>query len=158
MAAKEKIREFINSFGWPRLIIAGFLFLLFVIAPLGGVSITQSISDVLARFGQNSIMVLAMVPMIHSGCGLNFGLPVGIIAGLLGGTLSMQLGFTGPMSFLAAVLIATFFGVIFGWAYGVLLNKVKGGDRDLCGLCDRILHVHDVAPSSIQQSPDGMGV
>lgn len=32
------------------------------------------------------------------------------------------------MSFFAAVLIATFFGVIFGWAYGVLLNKVKGGE------------------------------
>ena len=102
--------------------------MLFVIAPLGGVSITQSISDVLQRFGMNSIMVLAMVPMIHSGCGLNFGLPVGIIAGLLGGTISMQLGFAGGLSFVMAVLIATFFGIIFGWAYGVLLNKVKGGE------------------------------
>lgn len=125
---KEFINDFINSFGWPRLIIALFLIMLFVIAPLGGISITQSISDVLQRFGMNSIMVLAMVPMIHSGCGLNFGLPVGIIAGLLGGTISMQLGFTGGLSFVMAVLIATFFGIIFGWAYGVLLNKVKGGE------------------------------
>lgn len=125
---KEKIKNFIDSFGWPRLIIAGFLLLLFLVAPLGGISILTSISDVLMRFGMNSIMVLAMVPMIHSGCGLNFGLPLGIISGLLGGTLSMQFGFTGASSFVVAILITVFFGTLFGWAYGVLLNKVKGGE------------------------------
>ena len=125
---KERTKDFINSFGWPRLIIAGFLLLLFLVAPLGGISILTSISDVLMRFGMNSIMVLAMVPMIHSGCGLNFGLPLGIISGLLGGTLSMQFGFTGAMSFIVAILITVFFGTLFGWAYGVLLNKVKGGE------------------------------
>ena len=127
-SVKEKIEGFIDSFGWPRLIIAGFLLLLFLVAPLGGISILTSISDVLMRFGMNSIMVLAMVPMIHSGCGLNFGLPLGIISGLLGGTLSMQFGFTGGVSFLVAILITVFFGTLFGWAYGVLLNKVKGGE------------------------------
>lgn len=127
-SVKEKIKSFIDSFGWPRLIIAGFLLLLFLVAPLGGISILTSISDVLMRFGMNSIMVLAMVPMIHSGCGLNFGLPLGIISGLLGGTLSMQFGFTGGVSFLVAILITVFFGTLFGWAYGVLLNKVKGGE------------------------------
>ena len=85
---KEFINDFIDSFGWPRLIIALFLIMLFIIAPLGGISITQSISDVLQRFGMNSIMVLAIVSMIHYGCGLNFSLPVGMIAGLLGGTIS----------------------------------------------------------------------
>ena len=44
-------------------------------------------------------MVLAMVPMVHSGCGLNFGLPLGIISGLLGATMSIEFGFTGPLSF-----------------------------------------------------------
>lgn len=122
------IKGFISSFGWPRFIIAAFLLLLFILAPLGGVSIQTSISDVLMRFGMNAIMVLAMVPMIHSGCGLNFGLPLGIISGLLGATLSMQFGFTGPISFLMAILISTFFGILFGWAYGELLNRVKGGE------------------------------
>lgn len=128
LTKKNKIREFISSFGLPRIIIAAFLLVLFLVAPVGGVSITQSISDVLMRFGMNAIMVLAMVPMIHSGCGLNFGLPLGIIAGLLGGTLSIQFGFTGGMSFLVACIIGSFFGVIFGWLYGTLLNKVKGGE------------------------------
>ncbi len=40
------------------------------------------ITNVINRFSWNAIMVLAMVPMIHSGCGLNFGLPLGIISGL----------------------------------------------------------------------------
>jgi simple sugar transport system permease protein len=66
--------------------------------------------------------------MVHSGCGLNFGLPLGIIAGLLGATLSVEWGFTGPVSMLMAVLIATPFALVFGMGYGWLLNKIKGGE------------------------------
>ena len=69
-----------------------------------------------------------MVPMIHSGCGLNFGLPLGIISGLLGATISIELGFTGAASFVMAVVIATPFAMIFGIGYGWLLNKIKGGE------------------------------
>lgn len=128
MNIKEKIKSFISSFGWPRIIIALFLLLLFIVAPIGGVSISQSISDVLMRFGMNSILVLAMVPMIHSGCGLNFGLPLGIISGLLGGTLAIELQVTGFLSFFVAIIFAIFFATIFGFLYGTLLNKVKGGE------------------------------
>ncbi|MDD2297835.1 MAG: ABC transporter permease [Sphaerochaetaceae bacterium] len=123
-----KIRQFIHSFGWPRIIIGLFLLSLFIIAPFVGVKISTSLSDTLIRFGMNGVMVLAMVPMIHSGCGLNFGLPLGIIAGLLGGTLSIQFGFTGGTSFLMAIILATPFGILFGWGYGKLLNRVKGGE------------------------------
>ncbi len=84
--------------------------------------------DTAVRFGVNAILVLAMVPMIHSGCGLNFGLPLGIIAGLLGGTIAMNFGIESPVSFLLAMLIATPFAVVFGWGYGTLLNRVKGGE------------------------------
>lgn len=125
---KRKIIDFINSFGWPRIIIGLFLLLLFCIAPFVKIKVSTSLSDTLVRFGMNSVLVLAMVPMIHSGCGLNFGLPLGIIAGLLGGTLSMQFGFVGPTSFLMAIVLATPFAILFGWAYGLLLNKVKGGE------------------------------
>lgn len=69
-----------------------------------------------------------MVPMIHSGCGLNFGLPLGIVSGLLGATLSIEFGFTGPMSFVMAILISTPFALLFGGGYGWLLNKIKGGE------------------------------
>lgn len=125
---KEKVKELVDSFGLPRLIIAGFLLLLFIMAPVVGADLPTQITNTINRFSWNAIMVLAMVPMVHSGCGLNFGLPLGIISGLLGATLSLQLGFTGPLSFVMAIVIATPFALIFGKGYGALLNKIKGGE------------------------------
>ncbi len=127
-AEKNKINEIIRSFGLPRLIIAGFLLLLFILAPLVGANFWMQLTNTINRFSWNAILVLAMVPMIHSGCGLNFGLPLGIISGLLGATISIELGFTGAMSFVMAIVIATPFAVLFGTGYGWLLNKIKGGE------------------------------
>jgi simple sugar transport system permease protein len=76
----------------------------------------------------NGVMVLAMVPMIQSGCGLNFGLPLGIIAGLLGGTMAIEFNFLGQSSFLMAIVFATPFALLLGYGYGKLLNKVKGSE------------------------------
>ena len=67
-----------------------------------------------------------MVPMVQSGCGLNFGLPLGIIAGLLGAVTSVELEARGIPGVFAAMAIATPIAVILGWGYGLLLNKVKG--------------------------------
>ena len=123
-----RIQEALREFGVPRMIIAAFLLLMFIIAPFTGVNFWAQITNVLNRFSWNAVLVLAMVPMVHSGCGLNFGLPVGIIAGLLGATLSIELGFTGPVSFLMAIVISTPFALLFGVAYGGLLNRIKGGE------------------------------
>ena len=116
------------SFGVPRLIITGFLLLMFIVAPFVGNNFWTQISNVINRFSWNAILVLAMVPMIHSGCGLNFGLPLGIISGLLGATLSIEFGFTGPLSFFMAILISTPIAVVLGGGYGWLLNRIKGGE------------------------------
>ena len=125
---RDRMKEMVQNFGLPRLIIAGFLLLLFIAAPFVGADFWTQISNTINRFSWNAVMVLAMVPMIHSGCGLNFGLPLGIISGLLGATLSIELGFTGPMSFVMAVAIATPFALVLGSVYGWLLNKIKGGE------------------------------
>ena len=69
-----------------------------------------------------------MVPMIQSGCGLNFGLPLGIIAGLLGAVTSIQIGVTGSIGFIIAMAIAVPIAVVLGWLYGQLLNRVKGDE------------------------------
>ncbi len=127
---KEKgwFGKLVDSFGLPRLIIAMFLVLLLILAPIVGADFWTQISNIIARFSWNGVLVLAMVPMVHSGCGLNFGLPLGIISGLLGATLSIEFGFTGALSFVMAILLATPFALIFGTLYGWLLNKIKGGE------------------------------
>ena len=127
-AFMDRIKDAARSFGLPRMIIAAFLLLMFIIAPFTGANFWTQITNVINRFSWNAVLVLAMVPMVHSGCGLNFGLPLGIIAGLLGATLSVEWGFTGPVSMLMAVLIATPFALLFGVGYGWLLNKIKGGE------------------------------
>ena len=123
-----KLKQFIENAGWPRIIIALFLLALFIAAPFVGVRIDASISDTLVRVGMNGILVLAMVPMIQSGCGLNFGLPLGIIAGLLGAVTSIQIGVTGSIGFIIAMVIAVPIAVVLGWLYGQLLNRVKGDE------------------------------
>lgn len=99
MCSFGQIGKVIERFGWPRLIIAFFLVALFASAPLVNVRIDTSLSDVLVRVGMNGILVLAMVPMIQSGCGLNFGLPLGIIAGLVGAVTSMNFSLQGFVGF-----------------------------------------------------------
>ncbi len=127
-AQLSPLQALVASYGLPRLIITGFLILLFILAPFSGADFATQITNVINRFSWNAILVLAMVPMVHSGCGLNFGLPLGILAGLLGATLSIQFGFTGPLCFLMAIVIATPFAILFGGGYGALLNRIKGGE------------------------------
>lgn len=148
------IRRFIQNAGWPRIIIALFLLSLFIAAPFVGVRVDTSLSNTLVRFGMNGVMVLAMIPMVQAGCGLNFGLPLGIIAGLLGATLSIEwnteilawlssLGtqykiswlndmfitaWREPLGFASAIVIAVPIAAILGWFYGKLLNRVKGDE------------------------------
>ena len=127
----RKFKTMVQDFGWPRIIIFFFLVALFIAAPFVRVRIDASIGDVFNRFGQNAIFVLAMVPMIQAGCGLNFGLSIGVIAGLLGSTLSIQFGLHGIAGFLGAIVLSAPFAVLFGWLYGKLLNKVKGEEMTI---------------------------
>jgi simple sugar transport system permease protein len=122
------VKRFTADFGLPRLLITVFLLLLFSAAPMVGVNLPSSLSDVLIRVGMNGIMVLAMVPMIQSGCGLNFGLSLGVLAGLLGATISIESGRVGLAGFLIAIVVGQVFGALFGFGYGKLLNRVKGGE------------------------------
>jgi simple sugar transport system permease protein len=120
------IKKFIDAAGWPRIIIALFLLSLFTAAPFVGVLVSTSLSNTLERFGMNGVLVLAMVPMVQTGCGLNFGLPLGIIAGLLGATLSIELGVRGVEGFAVAIGLAAPIAAVLGYCYGQLLNRVKG--------------------------------
>ena len=123
-----EVKGFVKNIGWPRIIIAIFLLSLFIVAPIFGVRVDTSIHDVIVRFGMNAIMVLSMIPMIQSGCGLNFGIPVGLVAGMLGAVISIEFNLTGLSGILVAMVIGVAFAALFGFLYGLLLNRVKGDE------------------------------
>mgnify|MGYP000990054012 CR=1 FL=1 len=118
----------INTLGWARLIIAAFLLVLFCVAPFVGIRIDTSLSDILVRVGMNGIMVLSMIPMIQSGCGLNFGLPLGVIAGLVGAVTSMEFNWAGFFGFFMAIVFAVPLAIILGYLYAQILNRAKGDE------------------------------
>ena len=123
-----KDKNIIKKIGLPRIIIMLFIVVLFAVGAAVGVDLKKSFIDVLNRFGMNAILVLAMIPMIQSGCGLNFGLPVGLIGGMLGAAISVEFRLQGFAGVMAAMGMGIVFGGFFGWLYGFILNKVKGDE------------------------------
>ena len=122
----ERVKRGFRHFGVTRLIIVGFFLLLLIIAGVTGLDVPVLFSNALLRMGFNSILVLAMLPGIQCGIGLNMGMTVGIIGGLLSTLISMEYGMTGWTGFLFSIGLGALIGCLFGYAYGILLNKLKG--------------------------------
>jgi len=120
------MKRIINKIGFPRFIIALFLMGLIILAVNIGIPLSGIISDILVRFGMNAILVLAMVPAVQSGVGLNFNLPLGIVFGLIGALVSIEFQLTGFKGLLVSILIAVPLATIFGYFYGRMLNRIKG--------------------------------
>lgn len=118
----------LKKFGLPRIIIIIFFLLLWVAAYTQGLHVPGLLKDTTVRIGMNLIMVLAMVPAIRSGIGLNFALPIGIICGILGGVMAIEFEMAGLGGFVYALIIAIPLSVAFGWMYGIMLNKIKGSE------------------------------
>lgn len=125
---KEKLNSYIDTIGWPRIIIFGFFILLCVLAAVLQLDLKDLISNVFNRIGMNGILVLAMVPAIQCGIGLNFGISLGIVSGLLGGLLAIEFNLSGFTAFFTACAISIMLSVVVGSAYGMLLNRVKGSE------------------------------
>ena len=119
-------KKIYKKIGFPRLIISAFLIVLLIAAAMLNIPLSGIWKDIFTRFGMNAILVLAMVPSIQSGIGINFNLPLGVIFGLIGALISIELGLTGWTSFFVALAIAIPLAVIAGYLYGLMLNKVKG--------------------------------
>lgn len=122
----NSIKEVYKKIGFPRLIISLTLILFMVGAAALDISIAALLSDMLIRFGMNAIMVLAMVPTIQSGTGVNLNLALGVIFGLLGALISMEFGFSGWAGLGVSLGIAIPLAIIAGYLYGLLANRIKG--------------------------------
>ncbi|MDD6618496.1 MAG: ABC transporter permease [Clostridiales bacterium] len=110
----------------PQIIISLFMLSLFVLAGFLKMNIPELVSGSFVKFVMNGVLVLAMIPMINAGVGMNFGLPVGIVAGLLGMCMAIQLRVTGIFGFITAILLSIIPAVVFGLLYAKILNMVKG--------------------------------
>ncbi len=110
----------------PQVIISGFLCLLIIIAFKLNMDMIQLFNRFFIKVIMNGVLVLAMIPMINAGVGMNFGLPIGIIAGLLGMCIAIQLRLSGIYGFLVSIFVATCISIVFGVIYGKILNYVKG--------------------------------
>ncbi|NLV76952.1 MAG: ABC transporter permease [Tissierellia bacterium] len=120
------MKEFIKKVGFPRFIITVFLIALIILAVYLDIPLPGLLSDILVRFGMNAILVLAMIPGIQSGIGLNFNLPLGIIFGLIGALISIEFQLSGFLGLFVSILIAVPLAAIAGYFYGKMLNRIKG--------------------------------
>lgn len=126
---REKLKNVYEAIGLPRLIIVCFFLLLLFSAGSLELSILGLLGDAIRRWAMYGILVLAMVPAVQSGIGLNFGISLGIVGGLLGATLTVELGVSNPwLAMLCAMAIGGAISAFVGTGYGVLLNKVKGSE------------------------------
>ncbi|QUH26868.1 ABC transporter permease subunit [Serpentinicella alkaliphila] len=122
----DGFKNFIEKVGYPRLIIGGFLLVLCISAAMLSIPIPGLISDILIRIGMNGILVLAMVPAIQAGVGLNFALPLGVVCGLIGALISIEYKLAGFTGLFVAFAVAIPIAAIVGYFYGQMLNKMKG--------------------------------
>ena len=128
---KLSFKDIINGIGVPTLIIAAFFALILILANMYDLSVVTLLSDTVKRAGMNGLLVLAMLPSIQSGTGPNFALPIGVECGLFAMVLAIEWGFTGWGWFGVSVGLSIVFAIFVGWAYGKLLNAVKGSEMTI---------------------------
>ncbi len=114
--------------GISQFIMGAFIICLLILSSFLGMNTPSLISDSIVRIGMQMIFVLAMLPTIQSGIGLNFGLPLGIICGLVGGLITVEFNMTGFSGLFTAILIGIPLAVVVGIFYGWLLNHMKGSE------------------------------
>jgi len=113
----------------PQMIISVFILVLLALAAKIGIQPGVLLNDLFVRLILNTVLVVSLIPMVNSGAGLNFGLPVGAVAGLLGMVITAQLGGKGLPGFLLSILVSIPLAVLAGELYGRILNRVKGREE-----------------------------
>ncbi|MHC1772243.1 MAG: ABC transporter permease [Flexilinea sp.] len=124
--------------------IANFIFdykvpILFLALSVGGILVSgQSLNflflELLARFGRDTFLVIALIIPVVTGMGLNFSIVVGAMAAQIAIFFVTHWLQTliptcpAPLAFLLCVLVCTPIAAFFGWLAGKLFNKMKGAE------------------------------
>ena len=116
----QSARDYVREIGIPRVLIGVFLLLLFGVAVATKMDLPSLLTDCLLRIARNGILVLALLPAIQGGLGLNFGLPLGIICGLLGCVITLNASVGGW----AGLGLATLLGIAFAVPVGIVTPAI----------------------------------
>ncbi|MDQ7778725.1 MAG: ABC transporter permease [Planctomycetota bacterium] len=123
----KHLKKILATIGYARLLIIVFLVAVFIVAGrMEGLSVQELASSSLTRIGMWGILVLALVPAVQCGAGLNFGLPIGIVCGLVGALMSIEYGLNGLSGVAGAALFAIPFALSTGLLFALLLRRVRG--------------------------------
>ena len=120
-----------TNYGVPRTIITLFFIYLCLLAEVFQISVRMMLGNVLERMTMYGVLVLAMMPGIQCGIGLNMGMTIGCIAGLLGIVMALQLNMLGFGALLFACLCGVVVALPLGWSYSKLLNRMKGNEMTI---------------------------
>ncbi len=115
-----------------------YLFVLIICGLFIGISPHEIINDAIIKVCMNGILVLSLIPMINTGMGMNFAMPIGASAGTLGMLIAIQFKLTGIIGFMSSIFISILFSLILSFVYGKILNKLKGNEEIVgmfTGLC-----------------------
>lgn len=120
-----------KKLGVPRTIILLFFIYLCLGAQYFRMDVSMLLGDVLMRVGMYGILVLAMVPGIQCGIGLNMGMTIGCIAGLLAAMLGLEWNILGEAGLAFTCLLAVVIAAPLGILYALLLNRMKGSEMTI---------------------------
>ncbi len=121
----------VRKLGVPRTIISLFFVYLCLAAELYNISVPMMLGNVLERVGMYGVLVLAMLPGIQCGIGLNMGMTIGCISGLLATIIALQYNMTGYEALTFSCVVGALIAAPLGWAYSKLLNRMKGNEMTI---------------------------
>ncbi|OHW61699.1 branched-chain amino acid transport system / permease component [Andreesenia angusta] len=102
----------------------------FVLSVLGimlaEVSTSFILGELYSRFIRNGVFLLALIPPIMAGMGINFSITVGAIAAQMAMVVVIDLGLEKTGGFLLAIVLSVLFALVLGNIIGTVLNKAKG--------------------------------
>lgn len=109
-------------------VILLFTVLCLVCTFIADTSVSYIASEVFARVGRNTCLVLALIIPCLAGLGMNFGIVVGAMAAQIAIFWVVHWGFDGIEGFLLCAILSTPIAIFFGWLVGLLYNKTKGSE------------------------------
>lgn len=127
-ANKKTLMDSVKETMFRNKVVLLFIVLCLACMIIADTPVSYIVSDVFARFGRNTCLVLALIIPCLAGLGMNFGIVVGAMAAQIAIFWVVHWGFSGIGGFMLCVLLSTPLAVFFGWLVGKLYNKTKGSE------------------------------